>query len=304
MKILITDPIHEDAINILKELGDVEVATNLSKEELLEKIKDADILIVRSGTKVDREVIEHAKKLKIIGRAGVGVDNIDVEAATEKGIIVVNAPDSSSISVAELTMGLILAAARNIPQANNSVKKGEWDRKRFKGIEIYGKTLGIIGLGRIGQQVAKRAKAFGMNLVGYDPYISKEKAESIGVKLLDSIEELCKVSDIITLHVPLTPKTKNLIGEKEINLMKKNAIIVNCARGGLIDEKALYKALKDKKIKAAALYVFEEEPPKNNPLLELDNVICTPHLGASTDEAQKSAGKIVAEQIKKYYLES
>ncbi len=299
VKILVTDPLHEEAIKILEEIGDVEIATGLSKEELLEKIRDVDVLVVRSGTKVTRDVIEKAEKLKVIGRAGVGVDNIDVDAATEKGIIVVNAPDASSISVAELTMGLMLAAARNIPQATASLKRGEWDRKRFKGIELYGKTLGVIGLGRIGQQVVKRAKAFGMNIIGYDPYIPKEVAERLGVELVDDINELCRRSDVITLHVPLTPKTKHIIGKEQIALMKKNAIIVNCARGGLIDEKALYEALKNKKIRAAALDVFEEEPPKNNPLLTLDNVIGTPHQGASTEEAQKAAGTIVAEQIKK-----
>ncbi|ENN96738.1 D-3-phosphoglycerate dehydrogenase [Methanocaldococcus villosus KIN24-T80] len=299
VKILITDPIHEEAIKILKELGEVEIATDLSKEELLNKIKDVNILIVRSGTYVDREIIDAGKNLKIIARAGVGVDNIDVDYATEKGIIVVNAPDASSISVAELTMGLILAAARNIPQANNSVKSGKWERKKFKGIELYGKILGVVGLGRIGQQVVKRAKAFGMEVIAYDPYIPKEVAENLGVKLLNDLNELCKMADIITLHVPLTPKTKHMIGEEQINLMKKNAIIVNCARGGLIDEKALYKALKEKRIKAAALDVFEKEPPKDNPLLKLDNLICTPHLGASTEEAQKAAGIIIAEQIKK-----
>ncbi|AEF96185.1 phosphoglycerate dehydrogenase [Methanotorris igneus] len=298
VKILVTDPLHEDAIKILEEVGDVEIATGLSKEELLEKVKDAEVLVVRSGTKVTREVIENAEKLKVIGRAGVGVDNIDLDAATEKGIIVVNAPDASSISVAELTMGLMLAAARNIPQATASLKRGEWDRKSFKGIELYGKTLGIVGLGRIGQQVAKRAQAFGMNIIAYDPYIPEEVANSLGIKLVD-LNTLCKESDFITLHVPLTPKTKHMIGKEQINLMKKNAIIVNCARGGLIDEKALYEALKEKKIRAAALDVFEEEPPKDNPLLTLDNVIGTPHQGASTEEAQKSAGTIVAEQIKK-----
>ena len=299
VKILVTDPLHEDAIKILEEVGEVEIATGLTKEELLEKIKDADVLVVRSGTKVTRDVIEKAEKLKVIGRAGVGVDNIDVDAATEKGIIVVNAPDASSISVAELTMGLMLAAPRNIPQATASLKRGEWDRKKFKGIELYGKTLGVVGLGRIGQQVVKRAKAFGMNIIGYDPYIPKEVAESMGVELVDDINELCKRADFITLHVPLTPKTRHMIGKEQIALMKKNAIIVNCARGGLIDEEALYEALKDKKIRSAALDVFEQEPPKDNPLLELDNVIGTPHQGASTVEAQKSAGTIVAEQVVK-----
>ena len=299
VKILITDEIHEDAVKILERVGDVEIATNLSKEELKKKIEDVDVIVVRSGTKLTRDVLEHAKKLKIIARAGVGVDNIDVQYATEKGIIVVNSPDASSISVAELTMGLMLSAARNIPQATASLKRGEWDRKSFKGIELYGKTLGVIGLGRIGQQVVKRAKAFGMNIVGYDPYIPEDVARSLGVKLLNDINELCKVSDFITLHVPLTPKTRHIIGKEQISLMKKNAIIVNCARGGLIDEKALYEALKDRRIRSAALDVFEEEPPKDNPLLKLDNVIGTPHQGASTEEAQKSAGIIVAKQIVK-----
>ncbi|HIP84983.1 MAG TPA: phosphoglycerate dehydrogenase [Methanothermococcus okinawensis] len=299
VKILVTDEIHKDAIEILKKIGDVEIATNLSKEELKKKIEDVDVIVVRSGTKLTREVLEHAKKLKIIARAGVGVDNIDLEYATERGIIVVNSPDASSISVAELTIGLMLAAARNIPQATASLKRGEWDRKSFKGIELYGKTLGVIGLGRIGQQVVKRAKAFGMDIVGYDPYIPEEVAGELGVKLIRDINELCKVSDFITLHVPLTPKTRHIIGREQIWLMKRNAIVVNCARGGLIDERALYEALKDRRIRAAALDVFEEEPPKDNPLLTLDNVIGTPHQGASTEEAQKSAGIIVAEQIAK-----
>jgi D-3-phosphoglycerate dehydrogenase len=297
-KILITDPLHDDAVEILKEAGDVEIATGLTTEELKEKIKDVDALVVRSGTKVTREIIEASEKLKVIARAGVGVDNVDMEAATEKGIVVVNAPDASSISVAELTLGLMLSAARNIPQATASLKRGEWDRKSFKGFELYGKTLGIIGLGRIGQQVAKRAQAFGMNIVAYDPYIPEDVANDLGIKLME-VDELCECSDFITLHVPVTPKTKHMIGKKQIDLMKKNAVIVNCARGGLIDEKPLYEALKNGKIRAAALDVFEEEPPKGNPLLTLDNVIGTPHQGASTEEAQKSAGTIVAEQVLK-----
>ena len=298
VKILITDRIHEDAIEILNKVGNVEIATDLTPEELKEKIKDVDVIVIRSGTKLTRDVLENAKNLKIIARAGVGVDNVDLQYATELGIIVVNSPDASSISVAELTMGLMLSAARNIPQATASLKRGEWDRKSFKGLELYGKTLGVIGLGRIGQQVVERAKSFGMNIVGYDPYIPEDVANSMGVKLVD-INELCKVSDFITLHVPLTPKTKYIIGKDQISLMKNNAIIVNCARGGLIDEKALYEALKNKKIRSAALDVFEEEPPKDNPLLTLDNVIGTPHQGASTAEAQKSAGTIVAEQVVK-----
>jgi len=297
-KILITDPIHEDAIDILKSIGEVDIKYNLKPEELKEIIKNYDAIVIRSGTKLTRNILENADNLKVIARAGVGVDNVDINAATEKGILVVNSPDSSSISVAELTFGLMLGAARNIPQATASLKRGEWDRKSFKGIELYGKTLGVIGLGRIGQQVVKRGKAFGMNIVGYDPYISEEVANSLGVELMD-IDDLCKVSDFITLHVPLTPKTKHIIGKEQIDIMKPNAIIVNCARGGLIDENALYEALKNKKIRGAALDVFEEEPPKDNPLLKLDNVIGTPHQGASTEEAQKSAGTIVAEQVVK-----
>ena len=297
-KILITDSIHDDAVEILKSVGDVEIATGLSPEELKEKIKDADAIVIRSGTKLTKDIIDAAENLKVIARAGVGVDNVDLNAATEKGIIVVNSPDASSISVAELAIGLMLSAARNIPQATASLKRGEWDRKSFKGVELYGKTLGIIGLGRIGQQVAKRAQAFGMNIVGYDPYIPVDVAKNMGVELMD-VDDLCKVSDFITLHVPLTPKTRHIIGKEQISLMKKNAIIVNCARGGLIDEDALYEALKDKKIRGAGLDVFEEEPPKDNPLLTLDNVIGTPHQGASTVEAQKSAGTVVAEQVVK-----
>lgn len=297
-KILITDSIHDDAVELLKQAGTVEVATDLTVEELKEKIKDADALVIRSGTKATKEIIDAADNLKVIARAGVGVDNVDLTAATEKGIIVVNSPDASSISVAELALGLMLSSARNIPQATASLKRGEWDRKSFKGMELYGKTLGIIGLGRIGQQIAKRAEAFGMTVVAYDPYIPVEVAKNMGIELME-VNDLCKVSDFITLHVPLTPKTKHMIGKEQISLMKPNTIIVNCARGGLIDEEALYDAINNKKIGGAGLDVFEEEPPKDNPLLTLDKFIGTPHQGASTVEAQKSAGTVVAEQVVK-----
>ena len=297
-KILITDSIHDDAVELLKQIGTVEVATGLTVEELKEKIKDADALVIRSGTKATKEIIDVADNLKVIARAGVGVDNVDLTAATEKGIIVVNSPDASSISVAELALGLMLSSARNIPQATASLKRGEWDRKSFKGMELYGKTLGIIGLGRIGQQIAKRAEAFGMTVVAYDPYIPEEVAKNMGIELME-VNDLCKVSDFITLHVPLTPKTKHMIGKEQISLMKPNTVIVNCARGGLIDEEALYDAINNKKIGGAGLDVFEQEPPKDNPLLTLDKVIGTPHQGASTVEAQKSAGTVVAEQVVK-----
>ena len=295
-KILVTDSIHDDAIEILKKAGHVEVATGLSIDELKEKIKDADAIVIRSGTKLTKEIIDVANKLKVIARAGVGVDNVDLNAATEKGIIVVNSPDASSISVAELAIGLMLSSARNIPQATASLKRGEWDRKSFKGIELYGKTLGIIGLGRIGQQIAKRAQAFNMKIVAYDPYIPVEVAKNMGIELME-VNDLCKVSDFITLHVPLTEKTKHMIGEEQINLMKPTTTLVNCARGGLIDEKAAYEGIKSGKFRAIALDVFEEEPPKNNKIISLNEFIGTPHQGASTDEAQKSAGTIVAEQV-------
>jgi len=297
-KILITDPLHESAIEILKEAGEVEVATGISIEEIKQKIKDADALVVRSGTNVTKEIIDASENLKVIARAGVGVDNVDLDAATEKGVVVVNAPDASSISVAELMFGMMLSAARNIPQATASIKKGEWDRKSFKGMEVYGKTLGIVGLGRIGQQVAKRAQAFGMNIVAYDPYIPENVASELGIKLL-SVDDLCAASDFITLHVPLTPKTKHMIGKTQLDLMKSNTVIINCARGGLIDENALYDAINTGKIKAAGLDVFEQEPPKGSPLLSLNGIIGTPHQGASTEEAQLSAGTIVAEQTVK-----
>lgn len=300
MKILITDHIHKAGIELLQqsEIGEVEVATELSKDELLEKVKEADALIVRSKTKVTREIIEAGKKLKVIGRAGVGVDNIDLESATKRGIVVVNAPEATSITVAEHTLGLMLALARKIPQANASLKSGKWEKKKFLGVELRGKTLGVIGLGRIGTQVVKKAKAFEMKILAYDPYISKEKAEELGVKIT-SLEELLKNSDFITLHVPLTKQTKGMISKKELQLMKDGAYLINCARGGVIDERALYEALAIKKLAGAALDVFEKEPPVGNPLLNLDNVVVTPHLGASTEEAQRLASMIVCEEVLK-----
>jgi D-3-phosphoglycerate dehydrogenase len=298
MKVLIAEPISEEALEYLRNAGvEVEFKPGLTYEELLKVISDYDALVVRSQTKVDAKLIEAAKKLRIIGRAGVGVDNIDITAATQRGIVVVNAPGGNTISTAEHTIALILAAARKIPQADRSVKEGKWERKKFVGVELRGKTVGVIGLGRVGYEVAKRCHALEMNVIAYDPYISEERAEKIGVKLVD-LETLLKEADVITVHVPRTKETVGLIGEKEFLLMKDGVIIVNAARGGIIDEKALVKAIESGKVYAAALDVYEKEPPDpENPVFRLENVVTTPHIAASTREAQLNVGMIIAEDI-------
>ncbi len=298
MRVLVAEPISEEAIEYMRREGlDVDVRTNLSREELLSVIGEYDAIIVRSQTRIDEEVLDAAKKLKIIGRAGVGVDNIAVDAATQRGIIVVNAPGGNTISTAEHTIALMLAAARRIPQADRSVKEGKWERKRFMGVELRGKTVGIIGLGRIGFEVAKRCKGLEMNVIAYDPYVPPERAEQIGVKLVD-LDTLLRESDVITIHVPKTKDTAGMIGREEFAKMKDGVIVVNAARGGIIDEKALYEALKSGKVFAAALDVYEKEPPDaTNPLFELENVVTTPHIAASTREAQRSVGMIVAEDV-------
>jgi len=254
-------------------------------------------LIIRSATKVTKEIIQSADSLKLIARAGVGVDNIDVVAATQKGIIVMNTPDTNTISAAEHTMALILAVSRNIPTAHLSLKNKLWNREKFVGYELRNKILGIVGLGRIGREVAKRAKAFEMSIISYDPYISKEYAVSMDIKLVGELKELLKEADYITLHIPLTKETKYLIDEEEINQMKSTAYIINVARGGIVNETALYNALKNGKIRGAALDVFEQEPAISSPLLELDNCLTVPHLGASTVEAQKSVSIEIAKQV-------
>ncbi len=300
MKVLIADSINEKGIDELKDAAEVVVNTSITKEELLKVIKDFDAIIVRSRTKVTREIIEAADKLKIIARAGVGVDNIDIGAATEHGIMVVNAPESTSVTVAEHTVGIILSLARKISIADKSVKEGKWEKKKFMGLELNGKTLGVIGMGRIGSQVVTRLKAFGMEALVYDPYITEEAAAEIGATIVD-LETLLKNSDVMTVHVPLTPETKYLISKPQFDLMKENAFIVNCARGGIIKEEDLYEALSTNQIRGAGLDVYEEEPPKNSPLFELDNVILTPHIAASTSEAQRDAAIIVANEVKKVF---
>jgi D-3-phosphoglycerate dehydrogenase len=295
VKVLVSDPIAEQGIEILKNKVDVDIKTGLPPAELIKIIGDYEALIVRSETQVTKDVINAGKKLKIIGRAGVGVDNIDVNAATERGIIVVNAPEGNTISAAEHTIAMMMAMSRNIPQANASLKSKKWDRKKFMGVEVRDKSLGVIGLGRIGSEVAKRAQGMEMKILAYDPFISAERAKDLGVELT-TVEDIVRRADYITVHTPLTKETKDLISTKEFAIMKKGARVINCARGGIINEEALAKAVKDGIVSSAAIDVFTKEPPFDNPLLELDHVIVTPHLGASTEEAQINVAVTVAEQ--------
>ncbi|ODS42784.1 MAG: hypothetical protein MSIBF_05725 [Candidatus Altiarchaeales archaeon IMC4] len=297
-RVLITDKIHDKAIDAAREFADVDVDIGCCPENLIKKIRGFDALIVRSETKVTRNVIEAGKKLRVIGRAGVGLDNIDANAAKEKGVEIVNSPEASSISVAELVFGSMLAVMRKIVQADKSTRAGKWERSRFSGNELYGKTLGIIGFGRIGREVALRANAFGMNVLAYDPNITKDAARKLNAQYEPDLDNVFRKSDIITLHVPLIDSTKNMVNKKRLETMKENAVIVNIARGGIIDEKALYDALKNSTIAGAALDVFEKEPPAGSPLLTLDNIVLTQHLGASTDEAQINAGIVVVEKVR------
>lgn len=298
-KVLVSDPIAKEGIELLKKQFEVDVKTGLEKEQLIEIIGDYDALAVRSETKVTADVLEAAKNLKIIGRAGVGVDNIDVLLATQKGIIVVNSPAGNTIAAAELTMAMMLSLSRNVPQGHQMLRAGEWKaaRKSLVGNELYGKTLGVFGLGKIGTAVAKRAQSFEMEVVGCDPFVSEEYAQKMGIELV-SLEELLKRSDYITLHVPATKDTKGAIGAKQIAMMKEGVRIINVARGGIVDEAALAKAVEEGKVAGIAFDVYEQEPPPaDNPLLKLDKAVTTPHLGASTEEAQINVAVDVAEQI-------
>ncbi len=296
-KVLVSDPIAPEGIEILKRVAEVDVKTGLSKDELAAIIGDYDALAVRSETKVTGEIIAKAGKLKIIGRAGVGVDNIDVEAATNRGILVVNSPEGNTLAAAELTVAMLLALARNIPQADQSLRAGRWDRKKYMGSEVYGKTLGVIGLGKIGREVAKRLQSFGMRVIGYDPYLKPEQAEALDIKLAD-LDTLYTDSDYITVHVPKTKETAGMINAEKLALMKPTVRLINVARGGIIDETALAEAAKAGRIGGAAVDVFTTEPaPSDNPLLGVSNIITTPHLGASTEEAQVNVAIDIAEQI-------
>lgn len=294
-KILVSDPLADEGLEILRRECAVDVKTDLKEDQLVSILGDYDALLVRSGTEVTARVIESGKKLRFIGRAGAGVDNIDMDAATRKGIIVANAPEGNTLAATEHTMAMMLSLARSIPQANASLKKKEWKRSKFMGVELNEKTLGIVGLGRIGREVAKRAQALGMHIVGYDLFISKERASQMGVEAL-SLEELFRVSDFITVHTPLTKETKHIVNSRSIATMKDGVRIINCARGGIIDEKALCDAIRSGKVAGAALDVFEEEPPLSSPILEFDQVITTPHLGASTVEAQQNVAVSIAKQ--------
>ncbi|MGM8212501.1 phosphoglycerate dehydrogenase [Virgibacillus sp. W0430] len=297
-KVLISDPLSEEGIFPLREAENIEIVINteLTHEALLEEIKNYDALLVRSQTQVSRDIIEKGSNLKVIGRAGVGVDNIDLEAATENGVIVVNAPDGNTNSAAEHTMAMIMALARKIPQAYFTIKNREWDRKSHIGVELRGKTLGIVGLGRIGAEVAFRAKGQRMDVIAYDPFLTEEKAESMGIGY-GTFEEVIQAADFITVHTPLMKETRHIINKEAFELMKNGVRIVNCARGGIIDEDALYDAIVGGKVAGAALDVFEQEPALDHKVLELKEVIATPHLGASTVEAQENVAIDVSHDV-------
>jgi len=298
-KVLITDHISEEGIDILKNDGsiDVDIKAGIKNDELKTIIGDYDAVITRSGTTVTPELIENPGKLKLIGRAGVGLDNVDIEAASMKGIIVMNAPTGNTLAACELTMAMMLSAVRKVPMANQSTKSQEWNRKKFMGIQLYGKTLAIVGLGRIGGNVAIRAKAFGMKVVAFDPYIKKSRAEGLGVKLYDTMDEALQVADVVTFHTPLTEETKNMIRKEHIAKMKDNVVLINCARGGIINEQDLVDAVKSGKVFAAGVDVFMKEPPGAHPFFDVENLFVTPHIGANTEEGQKGVAVIIAEQV-------
>lgn len=299
-KILVSDALSDEGLKILKDIKEfnVDVKTGLKPDELKGIIGEYDALMVRSATKVTKDIIAAGKRLKVIGRAGVGLDNVDLEAATAKGVIVMNTPAGNTISTAEHTMSMILALSRNIPAADASMKAGEWKRSKFMGVELYGKTLGIVGLGRIGAEVARRCLSFGMKVLAFDPFLSLEVAQSLGVQVVD-LKELLEQADYITVHAPLSDETRHLISDKEFAIMKKGVRVVNCARGGIIDEQALVKALKEGKASGAALDVFENEPvPADHELLKMPQVVLTPHLGASTEEAQVNVAIECAEIVR------
>lgn len=303
MKVLVADSISSKGVEILKNAGlEVDVKTGLKPDELKEIIKEYDALIIRSATKVTTETIESADKLKVIGRAGAGVDNVDKVAATKKGVVVMNTPDENTITTAEHTIAMLFSLVRKIPQATASMKAGKWERKKFIGVELYNKTIGIIGLGRIGTEVAKRTQSMGMNVLAYDPFLSDERAEQLGVMKTD-LDRILKESDFITIHAPLTSETKYMINKDTIAKMKNGVYIINCARGGIINEKDLYEAIQSGKVAGAALDVFEKEPlEEDTPLIAHERVICTPHLGASTVEAQENVAVAIAEQVIDYLI--
>lgn len=296
-KILVSDSIAREGIEVLQRAAQVVVDDKISADALLRAIPEYNALIVRSRTKVTAAVIAAGTRLRVIGRAGVGLDNIDVDAAAQRGIVVISTPAASTVAVAEHTFGLMVALARHIPQADASLRKGAWEKSRFMGVELSGKTLGIVGLGRIGSALATRAAAFGMHILAFDPYLTRERAAQFGAMLLDSLDDLLARSDFISIHTPLLPTTRGLISADEIEKMKPGARLVLTARGGIVDERALLAALESGKLAGAALDVFENEPPGDNPLLQHPRVVATPHLGAMTEEGQTKAAVDVAQQV-------
>jgi len=300
-KVLVADPIAERGVEELANHPHIEpvVQTGLSEDQLVATIPDFAGLVVRSQTKVTARVLEAASNLKAVGRAGVGVDNVDVEAATKLGVVVMNTPGGNTVSTAEHAFSLLVSTARRIPQATASVRAGKWERKKFQGVELSGKTLGILGMGRIGSELARRAIAFGMRVLAYDPYLSTSRARALQVELYEKLDDLLPEADFISMHMPLTEETKHMISEKNLGALKKGVRIINCARGGLVCEKALLKGLESGDIAGAALDVYETEPPApEDPLLQHPNIVLTPHLGASTAEAQESVGIEIAEAMR------
>ena len=296
-RVLVTEEIAESGLQELRNAGhDVDIRLGLSPAELIEVVPGAHALIIRSATKVDAATLEAAKELLVVGRAGIGLDNVDVTRATELGVMVVNAPVSNILSAAEQTMALLLAQARNIPQAHSALKNGKWERSKWEGVELHGKTLGVVGLGKIGALVAQRAMAFGMRLVAYDPFISEERARHMGVELVE-LDTLLHVSDFITIHLPKNKETTNLLNAESLKKTKQGVRIINVARGGIVNEADLAEAIRSGQVQGAALDVFEKEPTTESPLFELPSVVVVPHLGASTVEAQDKAGVTIAEQV-------
>jgi D-3-phosphoglycerate dehydrogenase len=302
MKVLISDNLSPVGVGILKKAGfEVDARSKTTPEEIEKIIGSYEALIIRSATKVTKELLDKATKLKVVGRAGSGLDNVDISAATKKGVVVMNTPGGNTVTTAEHTIGMLFACARMIPQSYASLKAGKWEKKRFEGVELYDKTLGVVGLGAIGGVVANRAVGLGMKVLAYDPFISTEKAKSLGIELVD-LPMIYKRADFITVHTPKTKETANLINKDTIARMKDGVRIINCARGGIVNEQDLYEALKSGKVASAAFDVFEKEPPENHPLLTLDNFIATPHLGASTREAQENVAVAIAEQVVDYLI--
>jgi len=297
-RVLVTESLSEGGLDLLRAEFDVDVSPELAASGLADAIAGYEALIVRSQTKVTADVLERADRLRVVARAGIGLDNVDVDAATRRGVMVVNAPQSNIVSAAEHTVALLLAQARSVPQANEALKAGRWERERFEGVELHGKTLGVVGLGRVGAMVAQLAAAFGMRVVAFDPYVSKDRGRQLGVELTPSLEALLVQAEFLTVHLPRSPETEGLIGAKELAMLPEGARVVNTARGGIVDEAELARAIESGHVAGAGLDVFAEEPATSSPLFALDQVVVTPHLGASTKEAKDKAGAAIAEMVR------